>query len=99
MAQSLNFPISKFPIPIPNSQFPIIQIYNFPISSSQLPRLTISQFHSSPLYQSNNFPISQIPNFPISGSSAIDLADIKKNKTLELVTKNDKNSIAIYKVN
>ncbi|MFS4494487.1 ribonuclease HII [Maribacter sp. 2308TA10-17] len=48
------------------------------------------------LFDSQAKPIG---NFPVSGSSKIDIADIDKNKTLELVTKDSNSSISVYKVN
>ncbi|WP_136465786.1 ribonuclease HII [Flagellimonas onchidii] len=40
-----------------------------------------------------------IPNFPVFGSSLIDLADIDNDKKLELVAKDQENSIIVYKLN
>ena len=39
-----------------------------------------------------------IKNYPVNGSSAIDLGDIEKNKTLELLVKESNGSISVYKV-
>ena len=48
------------------------------------------------LFDSQAKPIA---NFPIDGSSAIDLTKIKTTKALQLVTKEDKNSLSVYKIN
>lgn len=48
------------------------------------------------LFDSNGNPIQ---NFPVYGNSEIDLADIDMDGKLELVTKNEANSLIIYKMN
>lgn len=40
-----------------------------------------------------------IPNFPIFGSSLIDLTDMDNDKDLELVAKDQENSIIVYQIN
>ncbi|NKI31853.1 ribonuclease HII [Croceivirga thetidis] len=40
-----------------------------------------------------------IPNFPVYGSSAIDLIDVDGDKKLELVAKDQENSIILYGIN
>ena len=40
-----------------------------------------------------------IPNFPVFGSSLIDMVDINNDKKLELVAKDQDNSIIVYKLN
>ena len=40
-----------------------------------------------------------IPNFPIYGSSTIDMADINKDRKLELVIKDQENSFTVYRIN
>ncbi|MFD2099583.1 ribonuclease HII [Flagellimonas iocasae] len=48
------------------------------------------------LYDSQAEPIS---NFPVYGSSLIDLTDMDNDKKLELVAKDQDNSIIVYKIN
>ncbi|WP_318310264.1 ribonuclease HII [Flagellimonas crocea] len=48
------------------------------------------------LYDSQTEPI---PNFPVFGSSLIDLADMDNDKKLELVAKDQDNSLIVYKLN
>ncbi|WP_350293808.1 ribonuclease HII [uncultured Croceitalea sp.] len=48
------------------------------------------------LYDSQAKPIS---NFPVYGSSLIDMVDIDGDKKLELVAKDQENSIIVYKIN
>ena len=48
------------------------------------------------LYDSQARPIS---NFPVYGNSIIDMADIDGDKKLELVAKDQENSIIVYKIN
>jgi len=48
------------------------------------------------LYDSQAKPI---PNFPVFGSSLIDLTDMDNDKNLELVAKDQDNSIIVYKLN
>lgn len=48
------------------------------------------------LYDSQAEPI---PNFPVYGSSLIDLTDMDNDKKLELVAKDQDNSIIVYKMN
>ena len=40
-----------------------------------------------------------IPNFPVFGSSMIDLTDMDNDKQLELVAKDQDNSLIVYKIN
>ena len=40
-----------------------------------------------------------IPNFPVFGSSLIDLVDMENDRKLELVAKDQENSIIVYKLN
>ncbi|WP_394750105.1 ribonuclease HII [Spongiimicrobium salis] len=40
-----------------------------------------------------------LQNFPVYGNSEIDLADIDKDGKLELVTKNEDNSVIVYRMN
>ena len=40
-----------------------------------------------------------IPNFPVFGSSLIDLIDMENDKKLELVAKDQENSLIVYKMN
>ncbi|WP_419212536.1 ribonuclease HII [Maribacter sp. X9] len=40
-----------------------------------------------------------IPNFPIYGNSIVDMADIDNDKNLELVVKDQENSIKVYRIN
>lgn len=40
-----------------------------------------------------------IPNFPVYGSSPIDLSDMDNDKKLELVAKDQDNSLIVYKIN
>ncbi len=39
-----------------------------------------------------------IPNFPVYGTSGIDMADVNNNRQLELVAKDQDNSIIVYKM-
>ena len=48
------------------------------------------------LFDSQAKPIS---NFPVFGNSVVDITDIDKDKKLELVTKDQENSIIVYKIN
>jgi len=48
------------------------------------------------LYDSN---AKSIPGFPAFGSSAIDLENFDKDPKLEFVTKGEKNTILVYKLN
>ena len=48
------------------------------------------------LYDSQAEPI---PNFPVYGSSLIDLTDMDNDRKLELVAKDQDNSIIVYKMN
>ncbi len=48
------------------------------------------------LYDSQAKPI---PNFPVFGNSLIDLVDMDNDKKLELVAKDQENSIIVYKMN
>ena len=48
------------------------------------------------LYDSQAKPIS---NFPVYGSSIIDMIDMDRDKKLELVAKDQENSIIVYKMN
>ncbi|UZO81034.1 hypothetical protein NBT05_00820 [Aquimarina sp. ERC-38] len=58
--------------------------------------ITDLQTHRVFLFDSNG---KMIPNFPIYGNSEIDLANIDKDKNLELVVKGEDNSILIYQMN
>jgi len=40
-----------------------------------------------------------IPNFPVYGTSVIDLLDMDNDKKLELVAKDQENSIIVYAIN
>lgn len=40
-----------------------------------------------------------IANFPLSGASSIDIQDIENDKTLDIVTKMNKTSLEVYKLN
>lgn len=48
------------------------------------------------LFDSQAKPIA---NFPVYGTSAIDLDDIDQDKTLELVAKDQENSLIVYQIN
>ncbi len=48
------------------------------------------------LFDSQAKPIA---NFPVYGTSAIDLDDMDQDKTLELVAKDQENSLIVYKIN
>ena len=40
-----------------------------------------------------------IPNFPVFGNSIIDLVDMDNDRKLELVAKDQENSIIVYRMN
>lgn len=58
--------------------------------------VTDLQNHQIYLYDSQAEPIS---NFPVFGSSLIDLSDMDNDKKLELVAKDQDNSLIVYKIN
>jgi outer membrane protein assembly factor BamB len=58
--------------------------------------VTDLQNHQIYLYDSQAEPIS---NFPVFGSSLIDLSDMDNDKSLELVAKDQDNSLIVYKIN
>ena len=58
--------------------------------------VTDLQNHQIYLYDSQAEPIS---NFPVFGSSLIDLSDMDNDKSLELVAKDQGNSLIVYKIN
>ncbi|MEC3966535.1 ribonuclease HII [Flagellimonas halotolerans] len=58
--------------------------------------VTDIQNHQIYLYDSQAKPI---PNFPVFGSSLIDLTDMDNDRRLELVAKDQENSLIVYKIN
>lgn len=58
--------------------------------------VTDLQNHQIYLFDSQAEPIS---NFPVFGSSLIDLSDMDNDKSLELVSKDQDNSLIVYKIN
>ncbi|MBW8244562.1 ribonuclease HII [Muricauda oceani] len=58
--------------------------------------VTDIQNHQIYLYDSQAEPI---PNFPVFGSSLVDLRDMDNDKMLELVAKDQDNSLIVYKIN
>ncbi|AEM69816.1 ribonuclease HII [Allomuricauda ruestringensis DSM 13258] len=58
--------------------------------------VTDIQNHQIYLYDSQAEPI---PNFPVFGSSLIDLTDMDNDRRLELVAKDQDNSLIVYKIN
>ncbi|NDV16806.1 ribonuclease HII [Muricauda sp. TY007] len=58
--------------------------------------VTDIQNHQIYLYDSQAEPI---PNFPVFGSSLIDLTDMDNDRRLELVAKDQENSLIVYKIN
>ena len=43
--------------------------------------------------------LNAIQNFPVFGNSSIDLLDMDNDKKLELVAKDQENSIIVYRIN
>jgi hypothetical protein len=58
--------------------------------------VTDIQNHQIYLFDSQAEPI---PNFPVFGSSLIDLTDMDNDRKLELVAKDQDNSLIVYKIN
>jgi len=58
--------------------------------------VTDLQSHKTYLFDSQS---KLLPNFPVYGNSVIDMVDMDGDKKLELVAKDQENSIIVYKIN
>ncbi|MEX0289427.1 MAG: ribonuclease HII [Flavobacteriaceae bacterium] len=60
--------------------------------------VSVTDLQSQQTYLFDSNAIS-IPNFPVVGASIPDLADIDSDRKVELVTKESKNALVVYKMN
>ncbi|NJB37884.1 DUF3352 domain-containing protein [Croceivirga sp. JEA036] len=60
--------------------------------------VTVTDLQSQQVYLFDS-QAKPIPNFPVYGSSQIDLIDMDKDNVLEFVSKDQENSIIVYKLN
>ncbi|WP_420320277.1 ribonuclease HII [Flagellimonas sp.] len=60
--------------------------------------VSVTDIQSQKIYLFDS-QVKPIPNFPVFGSSLIDMVDMDNDKKLELVAKDQDNSIIVYKMN
>ncbi|CAN0605082.1 unnamed protein product, partial [Ectocarpus sp. 12 AP-2014] len=60
--------------------------------------VSVTDIQNQKIYLFDSQAVS-IPNFPVFGNSLIDLTDMNNDKKLELVAKDQDNSLIVYKMN